>query len=177
MHPHKVFNFCPKCGQPRSEPPRNPFKCEACGLLYYFNPAIAAAAFVLRPDGSALFIRRAKDPAKGKFAIPGGFIDIGETAENALQREIREEVNLTTASIEYFCSFTNEYLYCDVNYPVLDLFFIARIDGTERLEALDDVESICWLDPSQVKLEDIAFPSIRNALQLLRDRTTSRASR
>ena len=43
-----------------------PFRCEACGFLYFFNPAVAVAALILRDDGKALFIRRAKEPAKGR---------------------------------------------------------------------------------------------------------------
>ena len=165
--PVEHFRFCPGCGQPagpRSAEPR--FECPACGFVYYFNPTVAAAAFILREDGCALFIRRAKEPAKGKLALPGGFIDIGETAEEAVRREIREEVNLQLSSIEYLCSQPNEYHYKEVTYPVLDLFFIARAGPVRRVAALDGVASFCWLEPAQADPAEIAFPSMRRALKV-----------
>jgi NADH pyrophosphatase NudC (nudix superfamily) len=80
------FIFCPRCGRPRVGGGRaTVLHCAACDFLHHFNPAIAAGVF--------LFIRRAPDPAVGKLALPGGFVDFGETAEEALKREILEEVN------------------------------------------------------------------------------------
>lgn len=167
MEPRKLFQFCPNCGERRSDAPGAcPFHCESCDFVYYFNPAIAAAAFVIGPDGRALFIRRAKEPAKGKLAIPGGFVDIGETAEEALHREIREEVNLDPVSTEYLGSYPNEYHYRGVTYPVLDFFFVVHVIATQRAAALDDVESLSWLEPTEVNPEEIAFESIRGALRL-----------
>ncbi|HYT59019.1 MAG TPA: NUDIX domain-containing protein, partial [Haliangiales bacterium] len=94
MIPREFFHHCPRCGAKQAAlPAGNSFKCAACGFLYYFNPAIAVAGFVFAADGRALFIRRAKEPAKGRLALPGGFVDFNETAEEALRRETREEVN------------------------------------------------------------------------------------
>jgi ADP-ribose pyrophosphatase YjhB (NUDIX family) len=67
-------------------------------------------------------------PAKGKLAVPGGFIDIGETAEDGLRREIREEVNLAPGELRYLCTQVNDYVYRDINYPVLDLYFVGRVN-------------------------------------------------
>src|SRR4051812_42896330 len=129
MKPSLQFKFCPRCGEPGPKiDAGKTCRCEACGFSYYFNPAIAAAAFVIGPDGRALFIRRAKNPAKGKLALPGGFIDFGETAEAALRREIVEEVNLELATLEYLSSHPNEYFYKEVTYTVLDLFFVAQVN-------------------------------------------------
>jgi ADP-ribose pyrophosphatase YjhB (NUDIX family) len=165
MKPIEHFQYCPKCGAARQVIVPSPsFHCQQCDFLYYFNPAMAAAALVLDSSGHALFIRRAKDPGKGKLAIPGGFIDAGETAEQALKREVLEEVNVELASVEYLCSETNEYSYRGITYPVLDLFFTAHVQPQSAVRALDGVESFCWLDPAQVDPGEIAFPSMRRAL-------------
>ena len=169
MKPSQHFHFCPRCGAKQAAPPAgNAFICSACGFTFFFSAANATAAFVSRADGKILFIRRAKEPAKGKLAPPGGFVDVGETAEDAVRREIREEVGLELTEIHFLCSHPNVYLYRDVTYPVLDFFFCARAVAAERARALDDVASFCWLDPKAVSLEEIAFPSMRAAIEQLR---------
>jgi ADP-ribose pyrophosphatase YjhB (NUDIX family) len=170
VEPANHFKFCPRCGQQRSEGVgTSPLRCGACGFLYYFNPTIAVAGFIFAPDGRTLFIRRAKEPAKGRLALPGGFVDIGETAEEALRREAQEEVNVELADLRFLCSHTNSYDYGGITYPVLDLFYRARPVHVESAAALDGVESFEWLDPRAVDLDAIAFPSIRNALCSLRE--------
>lgn len=166
MFPSEKFQRCPQCGAsvPAREP-NAPLDCSACGFHFYFNPSVASAAIALRADGRALFIRRAKDPAKGKLAIPGGFIDIGETAEQALRREFLEEVNVELTDIRYLCSHPNDYHFRDVTYPVLDFFFSARAKADSVAAALDDVDEFHWLDPAEIDLDEIAFPSVRAALE------------
>ena len=149
-------------------PTGNAFICSACGFTFFFSAANATAAFVSRADGKVLFIRRAKEPAKGKLAPPGGFVDVGETAEEAVRREIREKVGLELSEIQFLCSHPNVYPYRDITYPVLDFFFCARAIAADQARALDDVASFCWLDPQEVFLEEIAFPSMRAALEKLR---------
>jgi ADP-ribose pyrophosphatase YjhB (NUDIX family) len=166
MEPASLFQFCPRCGTPRgADKPLQPFQCDSCGFHYYFNPCLAVAAILLGPHEEALFIRRAKEPGKGKLAVPGGFVDIGETAEKALRREIKEEVNLEVGPLQFLCSAPNEYPYRGVKYPVLDLAFVCRAISIEPIEALDGVESFCWARPAEVDLNEIAFPSIRAALR------------
>lgn len=178
MEPAKHFKFCPRCGcKQTKDVGTSPFRCAACGFLYYFNPTTAAAGFVFSPDGKALFIRRAKEPAKGKLAVPGGFVDVGETAEEAFRRETREEVNLELTDLSFLCSYANSYDYGGVAYPVLDLFYRARPVHIDSAAALDGVESLEWLDPRVVDLDAIAFPSIRNALGFLREAWQPEASR
>ncbi len=166
MRPSTHFKHCPRCGEPAGERGIDaPLICDFCGFTFFFNPCVAAAAIALREDGKALFIKRAKDPAKGKLAIPGGFVDIGETAEQALRREFKEEVNVKLGDIHYLSAHPNNYVYRDVAYPVLDFFFTAGIMDAQNVAALDDVDAFLWLDPREVNPDDLAFPSIRNALE------------
>jgi len=166
MFPVELFQFCPRCGERReAQTPVQPFHCHRCSLHYYFNPALAVAAVLLGPDERALFIRRAVDPAKGMLAVPGGFVDIGETAEEAMRREIREEVNLEVGALDFLCTAPNEYPYRGVTYPVLDIVFVTRALAIDRIAALDGVDSYVWMDPRKVDMAEIAFPSVREALR------------
>jgi NAD+ diphosphatase len=162
------FAHCPRCGarQPDGDPPAEagPFRCVSCRFTLFFNAASAVAAILVRPDGDALFIRRAKDPGKGRLGMPGGFVDAGESAEGALTREIREEVGLEIGGLRYLSSHPNLYAYAGVTYTTLDLFYTASVSDPDRAVALDAVESLVWADPLSVDLEEIAFDSMRAAL-------------
>lgn len=172
MSPLLHFRHCPACGAAREPLLAQPLACAACGFTFYMSCTCAAAAFLRRPDGRVLFIRRAKEPAQGKLAIPGGFIDEGETAEDGLRREFMEEVGLPVADLAFLCSRPNRYLYKGVTYPVLDFFFTALTTGEKEPEALDAVDSFYWLDPGKVDPGEIAFPSMVHALEVYLARGT-----
>ena len=169
MNPSRFFHHCPRCGMKQPAPPAgNMFACAACGFRYFFNAAAAVAAFIQRDDGRWLFIRRAKDPGKGMLAPAGGFIDIGEAAETAVRREIREEVGLRLEEVRFLCSHPNSYLYGDVTYPTLDLFFVAKAAEGEEARALDDVQSFVWAAMGDIAPEQLAFISMQAAWRQLR---------
>jgi ADP-ribose pyrophosphatase YjhB (NUDIX family) len=170
--PWALFRFCPRCGTSRAANTvgPDPFRCEACAFLYFFNPAVAVAALIVRPDGRGLFIRRAKDPAKGRLALVGGFVDPGENAEGALVREVREEVGVELDGLTFLSSSPNEYHYRGTTYPVVDLVFAGTTRQTSA-RALDGVASVEWLDPFAVELDDLAFPSMRDGVSRYRART------
>ena len=170
MRPSELFRYCPRCGTSRASENqgRTPLTCSVCGLVLYFNPTIAAAALVFDPSGKILLIRRAKEPSAGKLGVPGGFIDIGESAEEGLRREVREEVGLEIDQLQFLISFPNLYHYREVTYPVVDLYFTAKAINPESARPLDAVAGIEWRHPSDVPDEDIAFPSMRVALEKLR---------
>ena len=170
MRPAELFRFCPRCAAPR--PPENraetPFRCGACGLVFFFNPTVAAAAFVSDAAGRVLFVRRAKEPSAGKLGVPGGFIDFGESAEEAARREVREEVGLELDRLAFLASFPNVYVYREVSYPVVDLYFTANAVEPAAARPLDGVAGIEWHRPGEVPDEVVAFPSLRSALRGLR---------
>ena len=172
MRPAELFQFCPRCGaaRPAANAGRAPFECGSCGLTYFFGPTVAAAAWVFDPAGRALLIRRAKEPAKGMLAIPGGFIDTGETAEGALRREVREEVGLEIERVAFLTSYPNLYPYKGVTYPVVDLVFTAAAPDPAAARPLDAVAGLEWRRPADVDEAELAFPSLRESLALLKGR-------
>ena len=167
METVQLFRHCPRCAAP-SDPGANPFRCGACGLTYYFNAAAAVAALITRDDGDVLLIRRAKDPARGKLALPGGFVDIGERVETALSREVRAEVNLEIGPLRFLMSHPNAYAYAGVTYATADMFFVARAVDAAAVRALDGVDDVGWHDPADVDLGALAFESMREAMRRFR---------
>lgn len=164
--PSSAIAHCPKCGTTAGGRRTNPFRCAACGFVLYFNAASAVAAFIVDDEGRVLYTRRAKDPGKGLLGMPGGFVDIGETAEEAVRREVVEEVGLTLGALTYLTSFPNHYTYAGVAYTTLDVFFTARAADPRAARPLDAVASLAWLDPAHVDQDQIAFDSMRRALRV-----------
>lgn len=169
MQPIHLFRRCPACGEAVPSGV-NPLQCPGCAATFFFNPTVAAAAYIFDAQQRALFIRRAKEPAKGLFGLPGGFIDIGESAEEALHREVREEVGIEIAGVRYLCSCPNEYYYRGVTYPVCDLIFTATAVNPDAVQALDGVAGYEWRTPEDVTEAELAFPSMRMGLRLLGER-------
>ncbi len=166
LSPASFYYHCPRCGvkQP-TLPAENVFNCADCGFRLYFSSAVAVAVFIRRPDGRILLIVRGKEPGRGKLAPPGGFVDLGETAEMAVHREIREEVGLELRNLRFLCSQTNSYLYSGIIYPVLDLFFTATVSLDAEALALEDVAAVRWLDPGSIDVDELAFVSMQNAFR------------
>ena len=168
------FRCCYHCGHARIRRlSPSVLECESCGRQLFVNPVSAVAGILTDPEDRVLLIRRAKDPAKGKLSLPGGFLDPGETAEVGLAREIREETGLEVTTFDYVASFPNRYVYEGAEYMVLDLFFHARLPGFAAAAALDEVDAVLEVPLAEIDLNDIAFPSVARALEMFRDRPCS----
>ena len=162
-----IFDYCPRCGAATEESGANPFLCSKCDWTFYLNPAVSAGAILLDSSERVLLLQRARNPGKGGLGIPGGFIDLGESAEIALAREVQEEVGLELLSADFLCSFPNQYPYRDVCYTVVDLFFVGRVDSFDSIVTQESEVAGCVIVPPQeIPLERIAFDSIRNALEV-----------
>lgn len=161
------FEYCPSCRSAnlRFEEQKR-VRCSACDFVYYHNVATAVGA-ILRCGDHILFAVRAREPGKGLLDLPGGFCDPGESLEQALQRELHEELGLTIDGARYLFSFPNTYPYRGVTYRTTDALFEVRLGSRPTVHAADDVAAIRWVHLQDVVLEDIAFESVRNALARL----------
>ncbi|MDH6355506.1 NAD+ diphosphatase [Dysgonomonas sp. PH5-45] len=167
MHPLAQFRFCPKCGSPRFV--ENNFKskkCEECNFIYYFNPSSATVAFIVNRNGELLVATRAFDPAKGTLDMPGGFVDLDESLEECVVREVEEETSLTVARAEYLFSIPNRYVYSDFEVQTVDAFFLCKVDDTGSFQAKDDVAKLEFvkikdLDPNKFGLVSVRKGIIR----------------
>lgn len=137
--------------------------CRDCGWVYYGNPAAAAAA-LLWFEGKLLMVRRGRDPGRGLLDLPGGFVDPDESAEQALRRELMEELRLPLADFRYVGSYPNRYPYGSIEYTVVDLVFEAELDAPPAWHDGDELAGIEWVDLAGLDLAQVAFPSVRQCL-------------
>ncbi len=166
--PFKAFQFCPACGTKTLKSNGCKYlRCSACGFSYYINPAVAVVALLKNEQGQYLFARRKYDPGKGKLDFPGGFVDLDETLEEGLKREIREELNLHISHMTYFASYPTRYPFDGIVYQPIDAIFECRVKDWKNLQVGDDVETVFFLYPHQVLPEELAFQSGALILQQL----------
>jgi len=167
MHFSTLFTHCPVCGSTRFVLNNEKSKrCEACNFVFYMNASAAVAAFIVNDAGDLLVCRRGKEPAKGTLDLPGGFIDANETAEEAVKREIAEELQATVVEAKYLFSLPNEYEYSGLLIPTLDMIFACTVESVENLKAGDDVAECFFMPLHEINPELFGLQSIRKAVAL-----------
>lgn len=99
----RTHRFCGRCGTETTDsesPDERAMRCPACGLLSFPRLAPAVITLVTREDGSALLARNANWPMP-MFSCLAGFVEPGETLEQAVAREVREEVGVEVGRVTY----------------------------------------------------------------------------
>jgi len=164
-HPHNVFKFCPKCGgQNLYSHCEKSQKCNDCDYIFYTNSAGAVGAIIKNEQGEILLTVRAFEPGKGMLDLPGGFVDPGETAEECLLREIKEELNLDIIDYKYFASFPNEYVYKEILYFTIDLIFECTVASFDSINAADDVTGFGFYKIDDSVIQQVGLKSIKKIL-------------
>ena len=159
--------YCPSCGQASlAQTDAKAFRCEHCQFTYFHNTASAVLAVICCGD-EVLVAERGRDPGKGMLDFPGGFVDYDESLEQALCRELQEELGFQPTDMRYIGSASNTYVYRDIEYKTCDAFFHITLDNKPKMQANDDVAAIRWVKRNDISPNEFAFESAKNALKLL----------
>jgi ADP-ribose pyrophosphatase YjhB (NUDIX family) len=157
-----AYRFCPKCGMgleskslKTGEPSR--LVCTACDFVFYLDPKVAACTITI-VDGGIVLLRRGIEPQWGRWVFPGGFVDRGETVQDAAVRETFEEVNLRVSLTGILD------VYSFPGTEVVVIVYAADVVGGD-LSAGDEAEDVKAFRPEEIPWDELAFESTRAALK------------
>jgi ADP-ribose pyrophosphatase YjhB (NUDIX family) len=179
----RVYAHCPVCGSDRvTVRTQQSMTCGACGVTLYVNACPAVGAILVDKNERVLLLRRAREPGRGKLAFPGGFVNDDETAEQAVRREVFEEVGVTVAEsvpLRFLSTHLNYYpegnyardgRTFSVLYRTLDLFFVVELPdlGGGKIDP-DEVTEVVVVPFGELVPDELAFDSMRQAWQRFRE--------
>jgi ADP-ribose pyrophosphatase YjhB (NUDIX family) len=149
--------FCPRCGNAAEVAYPRSISCPHCGYGAYYNPKPVAAAIPVTPAGEIVLLRRGFDPGKDLWTFPGGFVDLGETVEEAARREAVEEIRAEVALGELVG------VYSRAEERVVLIVFAAKID--EEPQTTPEALQVEAFAPDEIPWQELAFWSTTNALK------------
>lgn len=119
------------------------------GREYPERPVVGVGGVVIR-DGAVLLVQRAAEPLAGRWSLPGGVVELGETLEEAVVRELREETGLTVRVLELVEAFEritrDDKGRARYHYVLLD-YLCQLVSG--RAQAGSDVQAVAWVRPEE----------------------------
>lgn len=156
------FKFCPHCGGMLKssilrdhEPAR--LVCSECAFIFYLDPKLVACS-VVELDNRIVLLRRDINPQKGRWVLPGGYVDRGEEVEAAALRETEEEcgIKIRIRDLLGVYSYTGRV-------GVVIVYVTEYISGD--LIVGDETQDVKLCNPEEIPWDDLAFPSTVNALK------------
>ena len=159
------LEFCSNCGEKNKfgkKDGNNRFYCPHCHAIHYENPK-PTATLICPKNNSILLVKRAAEPGKGLWGLPGGFIERGESLEAGAERELLEETNLkgTVKKILGTCSHFNT-IFGDILLVGMEV----QISDWSTIKAGDDATEAV-LFPLE-DLPPLAFPCYENIVTIYR---------
>jgi ADP-ribose pyrophosphatase YjhB (NUDIX family) len=167
MSEHEGWRFCARC-RSEVEHEEGRVRCPTCGFVHYANSEPTACALCVDERGRVLLARRANEPFKGYWDLPGGFLEEGEHPLDALRRELHEETSLDVEPLDFVGVWTDRYPYATHAAATLNLYWTARIVAGSPVPA-DDVCEVGWFAPDELPPDgELAF-HIADVLRVWRD--------
>ena len=169
--------FCPKCGGALEKryvnaEMSNRQVCQDCGSILYRNSKPCLGVVALKGD-RVLLVKRAIEPFKGCWDIPGGFLEEGEHPAHGAVRELQEETGLIIDPVEVLGIYMD--VYGAEEESTLNICYVARVIGGEPRMGSDAID-MNWF-PILSLPRDSAFACTKEALDLLKQKLVSFSSR
>jgi ADP-ribose pyrophosphatase YjhB (NUDIX family) len=149
--------FCPRCASDATVRFPRQIACDSCGYAAFYNPKPVAAAIPRDAQGNILLLRRAFDPGAGLWTFPGGFVDLGESVEDAARRETREELDIDVE----LGPLVGVYSRAE-DRIVLVVFEATATDAPRTTEEATEVTAFA---PDAIPWDELAFWSTEQALR------------
>lgn len=163
LPPLVAYKHCPKCGESLEHKGGNLLKCTSCGYNFFVNAAPAASVIILNEKNEILLTKRKFEPYKDTWQTPGGFMQPEETYEEAVRREIVEELGVEMKLGNFLGAFPATYPYHGVILPFLSLISLAEI-VSGVIEGKDDVAEVRFFSKKALKDIEIPYPFLRDLL-------------
>ncbi len=161
--PPDTIRFCSFCGGELESrlviPDHKRHKvCSKCGFVHFLGPKLVAGCLVI-DTGRVLLLRRGIVPRRGRWTFPGGYVDLGETPEQAAVRETLEEVGMKVRLGRVFG------VYADPDNPqAAVVVYLAEPQGREQPTTSHEATEVCYFSPTEIPWDEVAFRTSRDAL-------------
>jgi ADP-ribose pyrophosphatase YjhB (NUDIX family) len=172
MDPQEAFQYCPRCQAALNKQKPRKAVCPKCAWTYYFNPIPCNGVIITNDDDDILLVERKSDPFKGYWDLPGGFLELLETVEESVIREVKEEIGVEfkVTELKLFMTSVDRYLYKGVKDYTLGLIYYAKLPEGAVIKPDDDVSAAKFFSGKDIPWDKIAFQSIRNILKQFLDK-------
>lgn len=156
------MKFCSQCGNPLTlripeQDDRERHVCDHCGVIHYQNPRIIVCS-IPTWQNKVLLCKRAIEPRYGLWTLPGGFMENGESTQDAAVRETHEEA---CASIKVHDLYS---LYNVMHINQVHLFFRSSLLSPEFAPGAESLE-VALFSENEVPWQDLAFPAVASTLK------------
>lgn len=160
---HQLFLSCPVC-QNRLGHVSNKAWCSHCGNEFYDNPA-PCVSLILVQEEKVLLAKRKIDPMKGTWDVIGGFVDAGETLEEAALREMKEETGADAEIVTSLGSTPDIY----GGRPTIACMYLLKLkDPNQKLIPQDDISELQWFSFHEIP-QNISFKNVTITIQKVQE--------